>query len=416
MPKALAVGDIVLTTTNEVMSGAIRTVSKSDISHAMLCVDHCSVIDATGDGVQARNTQRLFYPDTCAVYILRPRTPLSVHEIGALCAYVRSRVGTQYTKREAARLLKGGSDHWTRRQFCSRLVAQAYAAIGRPLVKDENYCWPEDFKASAQLIQVSGAIETVTAEEYDRFRAARDMTAKMRDVTTTVLEGARQKQASIEDMNDITPHLIAHPEDDAYFCDVYWNSGYLTLWREEMAENPWQYDFDTMCASGIPPTQLDEYCRRTVESTLGASERYHINKTMSFELAQRHGLETFALWHRLYDTLAENDSKRFQVAKRWQRHRAGAPAPDPLLPPHSPAWFAALEDWQPYRAMLARAAVKVMERDDVCSICGDDPAPVYRLATDPEPGEILTLRLCDDCRTIRKEAALETYERMDPAA
>jgi cell wall-associated NlpC family hydrolase len=49
-------GDIVLTTTTAAISKAIRMATRSDISHAMVYVENCSVIDATGEGVHARNT------------------------------------------------------------------------------------------------------------------------------------------------------------------------------------------------------------------------------------------------------------------------------------------------------------------------------------------------------------------------
>lgn len=45
-------GDIVLTTTTTAaVSKAIRVATGSDVSHAMLCVEDRSVIDATGEGV-----------------------------------------------------------------------------------------------------------------------------------------------------------------------------------------------------------------------------------------------------------------------------------------------------------------------------------------------------------------------------
>ena len=46
--STLKVGDIILSTTRSVIRTTIRTVTHSDISHAMVYVEHCSVIDATG--------------------------------------------------------------------------------------------------------------------------------------------------------------------------------------------------------------------------------------------------------------------------------------------------------------------------------------------------------------------------------
>jgi hypothetical protein len=54
--------------------------------------------------------------------------------------------------------------------------------------------------------------------------------------------------------------------------------------------------------------------------------------------------------------------------------------------------------------------VEDAERNDVCSICGDDPAQDYRLE---EPfqsaGGVDTLKLCEDCFEIRRDMS-EPFE------
>ena len=67
-------GDIILATTTAAISKTIKIATQSDISHAMVYVENRSVIDATGEGVHARNTQRLFFEDVCSVHALRLRT------------------------------------------------------------------------------------------------------------------------------------------------------------------------------------------------------------------------------------------------------------------------------------------------------------------------------------------------------
>lgn len=70
--------------------------------------------------------------------------------------------------------------------------------------------------------------------------------------------------------------------------------------------------------------------------------------------------------------------------------------------PHSKEWFTALEAFNPRQAAMTRIAISKAGRDDVCSICGDDPATDYKFvdATIPK-NAVATLRLCDDCRQIR---------------
>ena len=70
------------------------------------------------------------------------------------------------------------------------------------------------------------------------------------------------------------------------------------------------------------------------------------------------------------------------------------------LKPHSPAWFAALSKQNPQQAQHTRRIVELAGSAEVCSVCGDDPAQDYRVAS-ANSGAIDTIRLCDDCRAIR---------------
>lgn len=136
--SALLRGDIVLTTTTATVSKAIRFGTKSDVSHAIVYVEHCSVIDATSEGVHARNTQRLLFEDDCALHVFRLKAGLTSEQADQICQFVRQRIGSEYSTREAVRTAIGGSVQWTRKQFCSRLVAQAYASAGIKLVDNPN--------------------------------------------------------------------------------------------------------------------------------------------------------------------------------------------------------------------------------------------------------------------------------------
>lgn len=77
-------------------SSIIITVTKSDISHAMIYVSHGSVIDSTGDGVQARNIQKMFYDDSCEIYILRPKDSLSEEVISKIVSYAKASTARRF--------------------------------------------------------------------------------------------------------------------------------------------------------------------------------------------------------------------------------------------------------------------------------------------------------------------------------
>lgn len=66
-PHRLQVGDIILTSGPGKVSKAVRRMTKSEISHAMVYVQHSSLIDATAHGVHSSNLQRLFLDDDAVV-------------------------------------------------------------------------------------------------------------------------------------------------------------------------------------------------------------------------------------------------------------------------------------------------------------------------------------------------------------
>lgn len=72
-----------------------------------LLIWRVGLIDSTGDGVQARNLQKLFYDDECAVHALRPKSPLSPAALKQVIDYARAATGTPYSFIEAVRAFKG---------------------------------------------------------------------------------------------------------------------------------------------------------------------------------------------------------------------------------------------------------------------------------------------------------------------
>jgi hypothetical protein len=79
------------------------------------------------------------------------------------------------------------------------------------------------------------------------------------------------------------------------------------------------------------------------------------------------------------------------------------------LKPHTPEWFDALENLNPFQAAMTRRVVSLAGNDNACSICGDAQAAAFAVANVPPPA---SLRLCDDCHYCR---ALEG-ERLTPMA
>jgi hypothetical protein len=79
---------------------------------------------------------------------------------------------------------------------------------------------------------------------------------------------------------------------------------------------------------------------------------------------------------------------------------------------HSKEWFAALAKLDPQQAAQTKQIVKSAGSPEVCSLCGEHPASDYEVTSKWfDENTPVTLRLCDDCLSIR---ATTEGERLVP--
>lgn len=405
-------GDVILSADNSPISQAIRSRTRSDISHAMIYVESHSIIEATNTGVHARNTRRLHYPADRALYVLRPRKPLTPVEARAICLYARGKVGSQYTILEAVQSISPIRAKASRRQFCSRLVGQAYTAAGRPLGGDPDYLSPGDLLRSQVFEQVLDATIAIDEGASARWANHEDMTAVMVAATNAVLADVRKLDPAVQTFEDVIALLIAEPQHDAAVLAAYEASGYLEVWRALVEAARWQYSLPAMSdAARGSRDQIEAYCLDTLGNVEG-SDRYERNLTGYANLEQQYCLKTFARLHQLYERLISLNTQRREVALAWLR--ANTPSLVSGGKPHSEEWFAALQLRNPTQATMTRATLAAAGSANVCSICGDDPATDVRLVEDGiRLQDSLTFKLCDDCREIRS-ARGEQFKPLDP--
>jgi hypothetical protein len=393
-------GDIVLTTTPEPVSQAIRKVTGADISHAMICVGTSSVIDSTGDGVHARNLERIILEPGCAGHVLRPAKPLSADQLRSVISFARAAVGTRYTRAGAAKSVLAGFVAG-RRQFCSRLVAQAYRDAGVNLVSDADFCHPGELLKSMALVEVPNVLRSLSPEEATYRREDIDNVQAMRDSTNALLLEARKLSSEIESLNDINAYLVEHPEGDAHLVQALRSSRYLELWRDDFERNSWQYHVALMekCSGSVEHKQ--RYCEELLAEASLCPNRFIPNHAGYVTLNTLHPRQYFALKVELYDILTQLHARRIKVATAWLERRGLLESTPPeLLRPHTPEWFASLRTWNPKQAAMTEAAIQAAGSSDVCSVCADDPARDYALVSMPTAGPG-TLRLCDGCFRIR---------------
>jgi uncharacterized protein YycO len=420
--SVLLPGDIILVTRDAKSSKGIRKATKSDVSHAMIYVEGYSVIDSDPEGVHARNIQRLSWSNLCAAYVLRMRDGLSDDQVQPIVAYARSQIGARYTYIGAARsspqIKPLSRESRSPKQFCSRLVARAYEYAGIRLAETPDFCTPEDLKKSPLLEEIPNAVLTASDEFISAMDNIVDITKIMRDATNAVLTGAREIYGKIESLNDIDSYLAKHPEHDATISRLFRESGYLTVWQVECDKNPWHYNLDLMLSIGGRDAELREYCEAMLNDRESSLQRFEVNRAGYSILLDQYGLQTFRLMKELHDTLIKLHAKRCDVARRWLSLHAPESAattePQPSAPvPHSPEWFAALEQFNPMQAAQTRLVIRLAGTPDVCSVCGDAPSKDYRLVGHKlSESAVKTLRLCDDCWGLRRGMYTESLGLM----
>lgn len=399
--ELLMPGDIILTASRGKVSKAIRLATKGQVSHAMICVQHGSIIDSTDDGLQAHNIQRELYGPDDHVTVLRLQVPPSDLQLGTIIDFARAEIGTRYSKSEAARSVLTGPKPRTRQLFCSRLVARAFAGAGIHLVPDADYCTPEQIRRSPLLAELPDIIETVSPAELVAWAARPNPIADMQETQNRILATARRLDPSVENFSDLDQLVQDHPEWDEEIARVYRESGYLDLWRADFASNPWHYDLDHMEASAGPrPDQgLLEYCISTVRDFHTGGLRFAVNLVHYQRALEANRRKTTAQLVMLYQQLVVNDQTRRDVALAWLKRHHPEEAARHLqrIPPHSDLWFSIVDRVEPRLGAIARISIQRMGSPDVCSACGD-PADDYRLvnAAEAMPG-VPPLRLCSDC-------------------
>ena len=366
--------------------------------------------------VQAWNLQREFFREDEAVYAFRLRDPLAPVEMARIIDFARSEIGTRYSKSEAARSVLGGPKPRSNRQFCSRMVARAYASAGIQLVPDQDYCTPEDLRNSPLLVELEDVTQPVSAEEMQAIAAHPTPLDLMRESHNAILAAGRRLDPTVENFTDLIQMVLDHREWDATIAQALRDSGYLDVWKYERQAHPYRYDLTLMDSVSDPTMVADlrAYCIETIREAYSGGVHFAVSLTQYEAMQSKSARETLSLLVALYATLVRGHEQRIETARSLLlRHY-----PDDVVRhmervvPHTSLWFSIVDRVEPRLGAIARLSIQHYESEEVCSSCGD-PASDYRLvnAAEAMPG-IPSLRLCSDCVAIRRGFG-EQFEAFD---
>lgn len=320
--EAVKPGDIILSTSRAFSSSLIRWRTDSDISHAMLCVARSSVIDSTSERVQARNLERMFYTPEDAMHVLRLKESSTKEQLRAVITFARAMIGTSYSKLDAVKATGNPISDPTKKQFCSRLVGQAFSSAGIQLVDRPDFCTPADLLRSALLTEVENCVVELTSDEAEELKQG-DPTRLMRDATMSLGTALSKIDRRFETLPDALLALQRRPELDHPIADALKSSGYLDLASLDQRHHPWRYDGSMDLILQLTRETHDflrirAYCEDTLSDD---SEEVFEHWRESLQTVTRgfeqQPSECLSLLTSLYQTLVYQHLQRIAVARTW---------------------------------------------------------------------------------------------------
>lgn len=168
-PERVQVGDVVLTSSQHLISSGIRVGTQSQFSHAALCTRQGMLLEATRTGVMRYPILGVYATRREWLKVLRPIEPMTANQLTELTIYAEGLYGRGYSILGALLSPFGVTSAMSSTGiFCSQLVAHAYAQLGRTIVLGVNpiSVTPAALAASRELDDVSSdCVRVVTSVE-----------------------------------------------------------------------------------------------------------------------------------------------------------------------------------------------------------------------------------------------------------
>ncbi len=219
-------GDVLLTSEKSITSKGVRGATLSGFSHAILYVGDGSYIHSDSNGVHSANIQRLLFDKQSRVKVLRPKKQTAATKASL---YARSEIGKGYSVKEAVRTKVGTKKKKENKQFCSRLVAEAFEHAGEKIVENPSYCAPNDINKSSFFEEVSAVVREAKEAEM-AFARSFNPIQRQAEITNSILSKARHiTKTNIQTLEELTLYVTSNPTCADSIVDVYEKSGYLTM-------------------------------------------------------------------------------------------------------------------------------------------------------------------------------------------
>ena len=313
-------GDIILERRNNRKDSLIEKQTGFKYTHAMLYVGG-TLIEAEGLGVQSSNPQRHIYDYEDDFVVLRPSNATK-KQIESACMYARSLVGTEFSNL-AARASLQGKVLEPHKQYCSRLVAEAYESANYKIVSSPSSCKPSDIFESSSLKKITNLWRVATDEDLGIVDSKGIMSSSESEInaetnyqadnTGDLLKQIREcvNDDKVQSLSDIIEYIIENQHFDDRIATIIENSDYFVQWERYKKEKPEEFDCNLFIQKY---GDKSVYAAHSLLYSMNEPLRiWEINLNIYDKLYNSYQLETFRVFKELYEHLIEWANERESV-------------------------------------------------------------------------------------------------------
>ena len=298
--------DIILIKTNDRLSAIMKEKTGCIFHHAMMYVGPGSYIHSDkGPGVQAGNSMRMLFQNIDDAVALRIKDEENRKYLFAIENFVRDKIGTEYSAEEAKRTISEQNieDFEENRQFCTRLVAQAYAQSGLSIVSNPDYCTPLEILESEQLTVVKDVLRLANQDEIEHAQEESTPMKEQEDIQNSIFSFARSIiKKDIQNFDQLLNVILLHNQYDNEITNFIEKSGFLEMWKTERLKNLQNYEFEYF-SKYYPQTHWKEVGQFYLKIGLKNRERYTLNFAGYANLSRTNNLRFIDIHVELYKNL-----------------------------------------------------------------------------------------------------------------
>ena len=315
--------DIILTSSKTFSSKGIRLATLSKYSHAAIYVEG-TTIEATLSGVFSKSTQRMIFDHKNQVAVFRSKKHLSENEVRKICNHARSLTGSLYALPEALTIRARSvlKIQETKKQFCSRLVAESYIAAGYDLANLRNpaYCTPKQLGLCKSFYQVHDVLKSASSSDI-AFSKTPDPNTEHHSHTLAWLNKVRNlvegnpgiTSIDIQTIDDVNTFLLKYPQYDSVVSEFMKGTNYLHFYKHDYDVNPYRYNNKLYQAVMSTQPDASSFIEEHTDMEPDMFSKYSQNLDGYIKYSRQYKLEFFTLHIQLYVNLIKQLYNRLSV-------------------------------------------------------------------------------------------------------